>query len=219
MAFTTLTRPADGVARLHFDRTQKRNSLSIAARDEMSDALDELAVDPSVRVVIISTEGPAFSAGFDLKEFAEPDLQQELSASSDRWHTRLREFPLPLIASVQGPALAGGFDLAMMCDLRVVAESATFARPEIGWAPPIYSIVRDLVGGAAARELSMVPATLSAQRAQELGLVTRLVADDALASATLDLATDIAAAPRSVLEQTKRTAITVARFGDTNFPW
>ncbi|MFO7590320.1 MAG: enoyl-CoA hydratase/isomerase family protein, partial [Acidimicrobiia bacterium] len=104
----------DGVATLTLRRPEKKNALSIALRDEMSDALDGLAADERVRTVVVTGVGDAFSAGFDLDEFARPDLADALWASSDRWHRTILEFPLPTVAAVNGLAYGGGFDLAVM---------------------------------------------------------------------------------------------------------
>lgn len=215
----TISGPNEGVAALCLDRAEKRNSLSIAVRNEMSDALDDLAADEAVRAVVVCTTGTVFCAGFDLSEFSDPALQEHVAASSERWHDRIRSFPLPLIASIQGAALAGGFDLAMMCDLRVASEAASFARPEMTWAPPMYSVLYDIVGGAKARELSMAPRSLDAQEALALGLVTEVVDANKLKASTFGLAQAVATAPRSVLAQTKRTATEIARSGASGFRW
>jgi enoyl-CoA hydratase/carnithine racemase len=206
-----ISRPEQGIARLTIDRADKRNALSIQVRDEMSDALDALAADSELRVVVIDSIGPVFSAGFDLGEFEDPAVQESLWASSDRWHETIRSFPLPLVASVQGPAFAGGFDLALMCDLRVAGRSATFRRPELAWGLALYSILADLVGGAVARELSMTQRELTADEALELRLVTRVVADDDLDASTLILARDVAACDRGALVHSKAMAIKMAK--------
>jgi enoyl-CoA hydratase/carnithine racemase len=107
-----------------------------------------------------------------------------------------------------------------MCDLRVAARSATFARPEVRFATPIYSIVRDLVGGAVARELAFTGRTLTADQARSLGLVNRVVDDDDLPAATLTLAREVAAAPRDGLRHTKAMAIAAAKVPDqASFAW
>lgn len=214
MALVTLSHREDGIAYLTVDRPEQRNALSIQVRDEMSDGLDALAQDEAVRVVVISSTGPAFSAGFDLGEFDDESIQDELWASSDRWHERLRTFPLPLIASIQGAARAGGFDLATMCDLRIAARSATFARPELMWSVAIYSIVHDLVGGARARELGFTNRTITAGEAHAIGLVNQVVDDDDLPEATLALAREVAAIDRSSLQHTKAMAIARAKTAD-----
>lgn len=197
------------------NRPDKRNSLSIAVRDAMSDALDELAAIPDLKVVIVTGAPPAFSAGFDLREFeaatTDADLDQRLWASSNRWHETLRTFPLPLIASVNGPALAGGFDLATMCDLRICSTAAMFGRPEVTFAGPIYSIVRDLLGGALARELAFTDRRIGAEEALRLGLVSRVVDPDDLPSATRAWAHEVMAAPVDGLRHTKAMAIAGAK--------
>ncbi len=209
--YVRVTRPETDIAWLTIDRPEQRNALSIQVRDEMSEALEALASNHEVKVVVIDSVGPAFCAGFDLREFEDPDLSDRLWASSERWHEALRSHPLPLIASVQGPAVAGGFDLATMCDLRVAARGATFRRPELVWGVAIYSILADLVGGAVARELSMTPRTLDAQEALELHLVTRVVDDDQLAAATLELAREVASLDRGALRHAKAMAIAAAK--------
>ena len=90
---------------------ERRNALSIALRDEMSDALDALAADDDLRVVIVTGAGSVFSAGFDLDEFGrltEPVFAAGLWASSDRWHRTVLEFPLPTVAAVNGRGLRRG---------------------------------------------------------------------------------------------------------------
>lgn len=214
----------DAVWQLRLQRPERRNALSIELRDAVSDALDELADDEAVSVVVITGSDGIFCAGFDLKQFeeaaADPDLDTALWASSHRWHTRLRTFPLPLIASVNGPALAGGFDLATMCDLRIAARSAWFARPEVEWSPALYSIVRDLVGGALARELTFTNRRLSSDEALALHLVTRVVDDTDLPAATLALAQEVARPGRDNLRRTKATAIAASKLAtDAELAW
>lgn len=189
----------DGVARLTMDRPDKRNALSIALRDDMSVALDALAVDEACRVVVITGAGEVFSAGFDLEEFTRPDLADELWASSDRWHRTILEFPLPTVAAVNGPAYGGGFDLAVMCDVRVASAAATFGHPEHSFTQVVYAPLHDLVGGSVARDLALTGRRIDATEAHALGLVSRVVAVDRVVEEALAVATEIAAAPRDVL--------------------
>ncbi len=203
-ALVTVDGPdAAGVATVTLDRPDKRNALSIAVRDEMSDALDRLAGDEAVRVVIVTGTGATFSAGFDLDEFTKPELADALWASSDRWHRTVLTFPLPTIAAVNGPALGGGFDLAVMCDLRIASDTARFAHPEHRFSQVVYGPLHDLVGGAHARDLALTGRALDAATAETLGLVTRVVPPGELAGAAHAVATEIAAAPRPVLAQMK----------------
>ncbi|HEX9682459.1 MAG TPA: enoyl-CoA hydratase/isomerase family protein [Acidimicrobiales bacterium] len=199
-------RPWDGVARLRLNRPEKRNALSIALRDQMSDALDTLADDTAVKTVVITGAGDVFSAGFDLREFedTDPDHQAALWTSSERWHVTLLRFPLPLVAAVNGPALAGGFDLATMCDIRVAADVARFAHPEYSWGPVVYAPLEVAVGGSVARELAFTGRELSAQEALDVHLVSRVVPPDELEAAAGELCGRIAAAERSALVDNKR---------------
>ena len=203
----SLDRPADGVARLTLDRPERRNALSIELRDTLSDTLDALARDPDVRCALLTGKGTTFSAGFDLGEFAavaeDPALGDRLWASSDRYHATVLQFPLPLVAAVNGPAIAGGFDLAVMCDVRLGATTARFSHPERTFGPVVYAPLRELVGGATARDLCLTGRELDAAEAHRLGLLSDVVEPDALADAALAVAGRTAAAPRELLVTTK----------------
>ena len=205
-----LSEPQDGSVTLTLNRPDKKNALSIALRDEMSDALDRVAADQSVKVLVVTGAGDTFSAGFDLKEFdglADQQHARRLWASSDRWHRTLLEFPLPTIAAVNGPALAGGFDLAVMCDIRLAALSARFGHPEQGFSDVVYGPLHDLVGGAAARDLCLTGRPIDAQEALALRLVSAVVAADDLLEEARRWAGLIGRAPRDVLMRTKAKAI------------
>jgi enoyl-CoA hydratase/carnithine racemase len=199
----------DGVASITLNRPEKRNALSIAVRDRVSDALDKLAVDESVRCVVLSGAGDVFCAGFDLTEFAveDPDFQKQLWASSDRFHHTVLCFPLPLVASINGPALAGGFDLAVMCDLRIAASTARFAHPEHAWSQVVYGPLEALVGGAVARDLCFTGRAIDAADAMRLGLVSAVVEPGDLRAETARVTASITRAPRAALMETKRRAL------------
>jgi enoyl-CoA hydratase len=203
----TLDGPTEAVARLTLDRAEKKNALSIQLRDEMSDALDALAIDEAVKAVVVTGAGDVFSAGFDLEEFEQPELSAELWKSSDRWHVTLLRFPLPLVAAVNGPALAGGFDLAVMCDIRVAAETARFAHPEITFGDVVFGPLHDLVGGAVARDLCFTGRVVEAAEAKELGLVSSVVTSTDLVAEATRFTDHIVRAPRDVLLRTKAKAI------------
>ena len=195
---------------LTLDRPDKRNALSIALRDEVSDALEALASDPDVHGVAITGAGPAFSAGWDLTEFDasrdDPELARQLWASGDRFHEVLLRFPLPLVAAVDGPALAGGFDLAVFCDVRLASTRARFGHPEFSWADVVYGPLEAMVGGAVARDLALTGRTLDAEEAARVGLVS-LVVDPADLPALVDATmVRIAGAPRDALLRTKAKA-------------
>jgi enoyl-CoA hydratase/carnithine racemase len=201
----------DGVATLTLNRVEKKNALSIALRDELSDALDDLAGDDTVKSVVITGAGDVFSSGFDLREFQQPELSDRLWASSDRFHATVLEFPLPLVAAVNGPAIAGGFDLAVMSDIRVAADTARFSHPEIEFGDVVYGPLHDLVGGAVARELCFTGRVVEAAEAKALGLVSSVVPPTALMDEVARFAGQIVRAPRDVLLRTKAKAVRRAR--------
>lgn len=199
--------PGDGVATVTLDRAEKKNALSVELRDRISDALDALAADEAVKVVVLTGEGNVFSAGFDLKEFErgieDPAFGEQLWASSDRYHRTVFEFPLPIVAAVNGPAIAGGFDLAVMCDIRIAADTATFSHPEVTFGDVVYSPLHDLVGGSVARDLCFTGRKVDAAEALSLHLVSGVVPPADLAAAAAETAAQIARVPRELLQRTK----------------
>jgi enoyl-CoA hydratase/carnithine racemase len=196
-----------GVATVTLNRPEKKNALSIALRDELSDALDVLAGDEDVKTVVITGAGDTFSSGFDLREFGRPELTDQLWASSDRFHATVLQFPLPLVAAVNGPAIAGGLDLTVMCDLRIAADTARFAHPEIQFGDVVYGPLHDVVGGAVAREMCFTGRVVEANEAEELGLVSNVVAPDVLMGEVARFTELIVRAPRDVLLRTKAKAV------------
>jgi enoyl-CoA hydratase/carnithine racemase len=100
----TISATTDAAVTITMDRPDKKNALSIAMRDQISDALDGLASDEAVKVVILTGAGDVFSAGFDLREFGseDPAVQAGLWPSSDRFHHTVLRFPLPIVAAVNG---------------------------------------------------------------------------------------------------------------------
>ena len=210
------TAPDDGVVTLTLDRPDKKNALSIALRDEVSDALDDLAGDDTVKTVVITGAGNVFSSGFDLREFQQPELADRLWASSDRFHATVLRFPLPIVAAVNGPAIAGGFDLAVMSDLRIAAETARFSHPEIEFGDVVYGPLHDLVGGGVARELCFTGRVVEAQEAKALGLVSSVVPVHGLADEVARFTAMIGRAPRDVILRTKAKAVRRARVVEAN---
>jgi len=201
---------------LTLNRPERRNALSVALRDAVSDALDGLATNPLVKVVVITGTGTVFSAGFDLKEFdrasADEQFSRALWDSSDRFHRTVLSFPLPLIAAVNGPAIAGGFDLAVMCDLRVAATTARFSHPERSFGDVVYGPLHDLVGGAVARDITIGGWELTAEEALAVHLVNEVVDPAELPDAVARTVERVCVAPREVLLRTKAKALRRAGF-------
>jgi len=124
----------DGVAELRLNRPDHRNALSTALLTELRDHLAAVQADPSVRVVLLTGAGPAFSAGADLREFA-PGTPPAATLPRFRLVVenlrRIGELEQPTLAAVHGPAVGAGWGLALACDLCFAAEPATFALPEV----------------------------------------------------------------------------------------
>lgn len=195
------------VCTITLDRPEKKNALSIALRDEVTSALNDLAADVTVKAVVITGSSGIFSAGFDLGEFQQAGGDAEFSAalwaSSDRFHHACLFFPLPLVAAVNGPAIAGGFDLATMCDIRIASDTAYFSHPEISFGDVLVSPLHDLVGGSFARELCLTGRKLDVEEAHQRGLVAKVVESDQLEAAVQEYTAMITAAPRENLMRTK----------------
>ena len=195
----------EGIATLTLARPEKRNALSIRLRSELMDALASWRDDKEVRVVVLSAEGAAFSAGFDLGEFGQPDLARAIRHNSTAYHRAVWGFPKPVIAAINGPAMGGGFDLALLCDMRIASTEATFGHPEIKFgAPPLFTPLRWIVGDGVARDLCLTGRPIDAEEALRIGLVSRVVPPAALADEALAVARQIAEAPQTALETTKR---------------
>ncbi|MGH7786349.1 MAG: enoyl-CoA hydratase/isomerase family protein [Candidatus Binatia bacterium] len=205
-----VTGVATGVATITLARPEKKNALSIALRDEVSDAVAALGRDAAVKAIVITGAGDFFSAGFDLKEFrdlTDAEHARRLWGSSDRFHHAVLACPLPTIAAVNGPALAGGFDLAILCDLRIAATTASFAHPEIAFGDIVYGPLHELVGGAVARELALTGRSISAAEALALHLVSAVVAPEELPAEVERWTGQILLAPRELLLRTKQKII------------
>lgn len=201
----------DGVATLTLARVEKRNALSIKLRDEITHQLDDWATDPAVRVVVLTGSGPTFCAGFDLSEFGQAVLAQQIKDSSRRYHLAVWNFPKPLIAAVNGPAMGGGFDLTVLCDCRMASSAAVFGHPEIKFgAAPLFTPLHWIVGLGNARELCLTGRRIDAEEALRMGLVTRVTEPDDLVSEALAMARSIIEAPQVALEAAKRYLISSA---------
>ncbi len=204
----------DKVALLTLNRPDKRNALSIALRNEIDQCLGELADDDAVSVVVITGAGPVFCAGFDRNEFfgRDPEHLKALMESTDGFHLRLMNFPKPLVAAINGPAMGGGLDLAVLCDVRVAAENAAFAHPEIKFgAPTLYGPLAEVIGGGLARDLCLTGRRIDAQEALRIGLVSNVVPLDSLLDEAMAVANSIAEAPPVTLKRVK--GMIIDRYG------
>jgi enoyl-CoA hydratase len=202
MAYRNLEISNRGAVRtIVVNRPDKLNALNRDTLNELSLVFAQAAQDDAVRVVVLTGAGEkAFVAGADIAEMngCTPVQAQGFSRAGQRLMTSIERLGKPVIARIQGFALGGGMELAMACHLRVASEKAKFGQPEInlGLIPGFGGTQRllRLAGRGAALELCLTGAPINAQRAYELGIVTRVVAPEALDEAVNTLADQLAAA-------------------------
>lgn len=180
------TRDARGVVTLTLNDAPRFNALGSAMLQALQDALDEIAQDASVRVVVLAANGKAFCAGHNLKDMAaQPQLAyyQTLFAQCSRMMLSIAKLPVPVIARVHGMATAAGCQLVAQCDLAVASTQARFATSGINYglfcATPSVPLVRN-VPFKQAMEMLLTGDFIDAATAQAQGLVNRAVAPEAL---------------------------------------
>jgi len=167
---------------------EKRNALGPEMLTQMSKALDEISAMADVKILLLRSEGSVFSAGADLehmKNLSQFDYEQNVEDSHNMRvvFDKLLFMQKIVISVVAGPALAGGCGLANLADFVWASESATFGFPEvkIGFVPALVSIyLRKRIRGSAIRELTLSGDVISSTTAKEIGMVNKVVSDDAL---------------------------------------
>ncbi len=204
-----IRRDHDGVATLTLNRPKQYNALSEAMLVALQAALDAIAIDPSVRVVVLAAEGPAFCAGHDLKEMRADPRHERIAALFSRCSRvmqTLTALPQPVIARVHGLATAAGLQLVAQCDLAVAVDSARFAASGINLglfcSTPSVPLVRN-VPRKQAMEMLMTGDFIDAATALERGLVNRSVPAEALDAEVAKLAASIRAKPREIVAMGK----------------
>ena len=188
-----------GITTLTLNRPNQFNSLSFEMLETLIAAIDDIAGDESVRVVVLAGEGKAFCAGHDLKEMRgnhTHDFQQRLFRLCGKFMMKLTELPQPVIARVHGIATAAGCQLVSMCDLAVASDVARFAVSGINvglfCATPSVGLSRNM-GRKEAFEMLVTGDFIDAHEAQRRGLVNRVVALEALDAEVGRLAASIVA--------------------------
>jgi enoyl-CoA hydratase/carnithine racemase len=205
---------ADGVATVTFDRPDRLNALTFESYADLRDLLAELPNRDDARVLVITGRGRGFCSGGDVEEIigtlqkADARDLLDFTRMTGAVVQRMRECPLPIIASVNGVAAGAGAVIAMAADFRILARTASFAFlfTKVGLAGAdmgsAYLLPR-LVGLGRATELLMLGESVSAERAAEIGLAGEVVEDRDLARATSGLASRLAEGPGFALAGTK----------------
>src|SRR3954452_3234011 len=181
-----LREDADGIATLTLNRPQQRNSLSEGLIAALTESLDAIANESRVRVVVLAANGPAFSAGHDMKEMTARRIDADRGRAyfkqlMDACATMMQaivHLPKPVIACVHGPASAAGCQLVASCDLAVAGDAAKFATPGVNiglfCSTPMVALSRN-VSRKHAMEMLLTGEMIDAAEAQRIGLVNRVV--------------------------------------------
>lgn len=203
-----------GIVEITLNRPEKLNAFAGHMRRDLAEALEHASSDPEARVVVIKGAGRAFSTGADvgrmreLMEGGDVDEFARLLGAGRRVLTAIRQMLKPVIASVNGPAYGAGFNLALACDLRLAAESATFSQSfvKVGlhsdWGGSFF--LPRAVPSNIACEMFFLGDAVDARRAHALGLVNRVVPDAELAPETRRLAERLRDAPHTSIAAAKR---------------
>ena len=211
--------PAEHIARLTINRPRRRNALHDDATDEMGQAIDEVAADDDMRVLVLTGAGRAFCAGADLdalKGGSNPGVLASENTDDIRRGFRLAQRMIlglqrmekPVIAMLNGVAVGAGFDLACACDIRIASPRARFmvAYVKIGLFPGFggtWLYPRTLGSMGKAAEMLFTGDFMEADEAYRLGFLNRLVAEDELESTTMEMARKIAAGPPIAIRLSK----------------
>jgi enoyl-CoA hydratase len=173
------------LALITINRPEKHNAISLATLDDLHGAVDEAAYDDEVRVIAITgAGGKAFAAGSDLSEVIDRDFKKALEPIVQGLADKLERTPKPTIAAIDGICMGGGLEVALGCDLRVATPQSRFATPEgkLGIIPGGGATARlpRVVGRGWGMEMMLMGEPIGAERALQIGLVTRLVESDQL---------------------------------------
>lgn len=218
MSKVLLVEKLDGhIAKLTVNRPDKLNALNGAVRCAVFGALDSLAADDDVRVVVITGAGDrSFIAGADISEFKDArPVEQYRSMQRGDIYGAVERFPKPVIAMINGFCLGGGCELAMACDMRVASTAARIGQPEInlGLIPGAGGTQRlpRLVGEGWAMRLIMSGELISGETAERIGLVEAAVEPEALEAHVMELAAKIAARSPLALQAAKESIMAARR--------
>jgi len=199
----------DGIATVTVNRPEKLNAMDWDTYGQLTEAFRAIERDPAIRVGVITGAGDrAFSAGADLKTMHTADgspSRDWAPWAPDRWDFGAATTK-PMVAAINGYALAGGLELALICDIRIASETATFGTPEVKWdLLHGYGAYRlpQIVGLSHAMELLLTGAFIDAETALRIGLVSRVVPADQLMDTAFSIADAIASNGPTAVRMTK----------------
>lgn len=218
MPYTTLTYERDRrIARITFDRPDRLNAIGLETPGDIEAAVQEANADDAVHVIVLSGRGPAFCAGYDLKDFAEaknPVIQTDMpwdpmkdyalmKGYTEKFMSLWRSYK-PVVCKVHGHAVAGGSDIALCCDLVVMAEDAKIGYPPTRvWGCPTTAMWVYRLGAEGAKRMLLTGDLIDGAEAKRIGLVTDSVPAEALDDRVEALAERMAGVPKNQLMMQK----------------
>jgi 2-(1,2-epoxy-1,2-dihydrophenyl)acetyl-CoA isomerase len=218
MAYETLLYEQDGgILTITMNRPDKLNALNDTMLHELADAFKQAERDKAVRSIVLTGAGRGFCPGADLAsaqkavgESANGYFRKHLQETYNPLIMRMRQLPKPIIAAVNGVAAGAGMSLAMACDIRIAAESATFLQAfvKIGLVPDSGStwMLPRLIGITRAMDMMLTGRKITAHEALEWGLVNQITEDAQLIEVVGALATEFASAPTAAIGYIKRVS-------------
>lgn len=202
MGETLSLKKMEQVSLITLEKPKKKNAISSKLIGEMLEALNEIEADNDLRVTVITGSGDSFCAGYDISELAGAKNGSEFYPRARNIHKLFLEMEdkgKPIIAAINGLTMGGGLEMSMACDIRIAAESAVFAVPEIhlGLLPAAGGMTRlpRLVGVGVAKELIYTGRRVTAEEAFRIGLLNKVVPDNQLMEEVMQMARLIASKP------------------------
>jgi enoyl-CoA hydratase/carnithine racemase len=216
--YETIEWTEDGaVAILTLNRPDQMNAISDQLEADLHAALREAAADDSVRAIVITGAGPAFSAGYDLGEDAEQDVPPRARDVLKRWwdvdtetpskHLTLMRNPKPIIAAVNGWCLGGGMWYSLACDITIASEKAVFGQPEVREIQNSTFLFTLLAGYKNANRYALTGDHFDAREAERIGIVNQVVPHDELMGTAIALAKRLALVPPDSIRLNKRITV------------
>ena len=201
--------PRDGVVQITLSRPDKLNAFDGQLRHDFRDALADASADKSVRAVVVTGEGRGFCAGADLSAVQEKmNVEDVLNTEYASFLNIIYSMPKPVIAAINGPAAGIGMTTALVCDLKVMGESAyvmsAFANISLVPDGGLSYLLTQQIGYSRAYQVAIEAEKIGAEKALEWGLVNRVVKDDAVLEDALDWAESIVERAPLAMEFTKR---------------
>ena len=202
---TVLLEKHVGFAIVTLNRPLAMNALSRELRRDFVGVFADCTEDPDIRVIILTGNGKAFCAGFDLKELGSSDTDNTAEEADNVVAQAMQAFTGPIIAAINGHCITGGFEMALACDILLASESARFAdtHARVGMLPGwgLSQKLPRLIGLSRAKEIAYTGTPVFAQQAYEWGLVNHVLPEDQLLPRAIKMAQDICACVPEVLEQ------------------